>query len=72
MPQGEARTIRMRFYADRDYRAMVIRWQSKVRAQVERINAGVGPLFNVRFEVESLRDWDRSHVGVPLGDKDAG
>ena len=25
------------------------------------------PVFNVRFEVESLRDWDRSHVGVPLG-----
>ena len=24
-------------------------------------------MFNVRFEVESLRDWDRSHVGVPLG-----
>ena len=67
-PQGEARTIRLRVYADRDYRGVVIRWQSKVRAQIQRINTVVGPVFNVRFEIESLRDWDRSHVGVPLGD----
>ena len=66
-PVGEARTIRLRIYADRDYRGAVIRWQSKARAQVQRINAVVGAVFNVRFEVESLRDWDRSHVGVPLG-----
>ena len=64
---GEARTIRLRIYADRDYRGLVLRWQAKARAQIQRINAVVGPVFNVRFEIESLRDWDRSHVGVPLG-----
>ncbi len=67
-PQGEARAIRLRVYADRDYRGVVIRWQSKVRTQIQRINTVVGPVFNVRFEIESLRDWDRSHAGVPLGD----
>jgi len=67
-PRGEARVVRLRIYADRDYRGVVIRWQSKVRAQIQRINAVVGPAFNVRFEIDSLRDWDRSHAGVPLGD----
>jgi tetratricopeptide (TPR) repeat protein len=69
VPKGEARAIRLRLYADRDYRGVVIRWQAKARAQIQRINAVVGSAFNVRFEVESTRDWDRSHVGVPLGDK---
>jgi len=69
MPQGEARAIRLRIYADRDYRGTVIRWQSKVRAQINRVNAVIGPVFNLRFEVESLRDWDRSHMGSTLDDK---
>jgi len=68
VPRGEARVIRLRLYADRDYRGVVIRWQSKVRAQIQRVNTVVGPVFNVRFEIESLRDWDRSHAGVPLAD----
>jgi hypothetical protein len=65
--RGEARTIRLRIYADRDYRGTVLHWQAKARAQVERVNAVVRAVFNVRFEVESLRDWNRSHAGVPLG-----
>src|SRR5207248_87203 len=36
------------------------------RDQVRRINAVVEPVFAVRFEIESLRDWDRSHTGAPL------
>jgi len=67
-PQGASRAIRLRVYADRDYRGTVLRWQSKTRAQIQRINAVLGPVFNVYFEIESLRDWDRTHVGVPLGD----
>ena len=66
-PASEARPIRLRIYADRDYRGTVIRWQSKARAQIQRINNVVGAVFNVRFEIEGLRDWDRSHLGVPLG-----
>jgi tetratricopeptide (TPR) repeat protein len=61
---GEPRVIRLRVYADSDYRGMVMRWQARVRGQVGRINAVAGPVFNVRFEIESLRSWDRSHVGV--------
>jgi tetratricopeptide (TPR) repeat protein len=63
---AEPRPIRLRVYADQDYRGLTMRWQSKVRSQIDRINAVVGPVFDVRFEIESLRDWDRSHVGLPF------
>jgi hypothetical protein len=65
-PAGETKTIRLRLYADSDYRGLVLRWQTKARAQIARINAVVAPVFNVRFEIESLRDWNRSHAGVRL------
>jgi hypothetical protein len=63
---GEPRPIRLRIYADRDYRGLMMRWQPKVRAQIDRLNAVVGPVFGVRFEIESFRDWDSSHVGQPF------
>jgi len=61
---GEPRLIRLRVYADSDYRGVVMRWQARLRGQLERINAVTGPVFNVKFEIESLRSWDRSHVGM--------
>jgi tetratricopeptide (TPR) repeat protein len=61
---AEPRSIRVRVYADSDYRGLVMRWQARLRAQFGRLNAVVGPVFNVKFEIESLRSWDRSHVGV--------
>jgi tetratricopeptide (TPR) repeat protein len=60
------RTLRLRVYADRDYRGGVLRWQTKVRGEIDRVNHVVEPVFNVRFEIESLREWDRAHVGAPL------
>jgi hypothetical protein len=60
------RTIRVRVYADSDYRGLVMRWQGRLRGQLGHINAVAGPVFAVRFEVESFRSWDRSHVGVGL------
>jgi tetratricopeptide (TPR) repeat protein len=63
---SELRTIRLRIYADRDYRSVVLHWQAKARAQIGRVNGVVEPVFGVRFEIESLREWDRSHFGVPL------
>src|SRR6185503_11815308 len=38
---GEPRTLRLRFYADRDYRTLVLRWQTRLRAQIKRVNAVV-------------------------------
>ncbi len=63
---GEPRPIRLRIYADRDYRGLMMRWQPKVRAQIDRLNAVVGSVFGVRFEIESFRDWDSSHIGQPF------
>jgi tetratricopeptide (TPR) repeat protein len=63
---SEPRPIRLRIYADQDYRGLMMRWQPKVRVQIDRLNAVVGPVFGVRFEIESFRDWDRSHVGQPF------
>ena len=63
---GPLRTVRLRVYADRDYRGMVVRWQVKFRAQIDRVNRVVQPVFNVRFEIESLKQWDQSHAGTAL------
>jgi hypothetical protein len=61
---GEPRIIRVRVYADSDYRGLVMRWQARLRGQLARINGVAGPIFNVTFEIESLRSWERSHVGM--------
>jgi tetratricopeptide (TPR) repeat protein len=63
---GEPRTIRVRVYADSDYRGLIMKWQARLRGQLGRVNAVVGPVFHAQFEIESLRSWDRSHVGASL------
>jgi Tetratricopeptide repeat len=60
------RAVRVRVYADRDYRGGVLHWREKVRSQLERLNHVVEPVLNVRLEVESLREWDATHAGVAL------
>jgi hypothetical protein len=51
---GELRIIRVRVYADSDYRGLVMRWQARLRGQIAHINAVAGPVFNVAFEIESV------------------
>jgi hypothetical protein len=63
---AEPRVVRLRVYADNDYRGVVMRWQARLRAQIARVNAVAGPVFNVTFEIESVRSWDRSHMGLSL------
>ena len=60
------RALRLRVYADRDYRGGVLHWREKVRAEIEHVNHVLEPVFNVHFDLESLREWDTSHVGVAL------
>ena len=64
--KGDARVIKVRIYADTDYRNVILRWQSKARAQINRINGVVQPVFNLRFEVDSLKDWNESHIGMAM------
>jgi len=41
--------------AARDYREQVPRWQARLRAQIDRINAVMVRVFNARFEIERIR-----------------
>jgi hypothetical protein len=65
-PEGAPRALRVRFYADTDYRAGVLQWQTKTSQLVARVNRVTLALFNVQFEIESVREWNRSHSGVPF------
>ncbi|NTX17821.1 hypothetical protein HUA76_44375 [Myxococcus sp. CA056] len=59
---GPVRKVRVRVYADADYREQVIRWRSSIVSQLQRASAVVrGPL-GVVFELESTREW--AHRGV--------
>lgn len=61
-PASAVRKIRVRVYADADYREQVLRWRSNVVSQLQRASAVVrGPL-GVVFELESTREW--AHRGV--------
>lgn len=49
--------VRIRFYADEDYRSGLFRWAERVRAQLSEINRFTEPAFGVRLEAESFRRW---------------
>jgi hypothetical protein len=63
---GPARVLRLRVWADEDYRAATMHWQKRVEGQIARVNRVLEPGFNVRFEIESQRKWAQSHVGQPF------
>jgi hypothetical protein len=58
---GPAATVRVRFYADDEYRSSSGggRWQERVRVMLSNLNQVVEPTFGVRFEGESFRRWPR-------------
>ena len=53
--------MRVRFYADDDYRSSGGggRWQERVRGTLSYLNQVVEPTFGIRFEGESFRRWPR-------------
>ncbi|WP_164014150.1 tetratricopeptide repeat protein [Pyxidicoccus trucidator] len=56
---GPVRKLRVRVYADSDYRDQVMRWRSSIVDQLRRASAVVrGPL-GVTFELESTHLWER-------------
>lgn len=56
---GPVRKLRVRVYADADYRGQTLRWERGIEAQLQRASDVVrGPLA-VEFEVDSLRAWER-------------
>ena len=59
-PRTAPTVLRVRFYADSEFRSTGgVRWQDRVRAQLQQINQLLEPAFAVRLEAESFRRWDR-------------
>jgi tetratricopeptide (TPR) repeat protein len=56
---GGVVTLRIRFYADSEYRASGLRWQERAKQQLAELNRVVEPGFGVRFEAESFHRWER-------------
>jgi tetratricopeptide (TPR) repeat protein len=63
----QIRTVRLRVYADPEYRASGTRWQERARGMVDDINQLTGPTYGVLFEIESLRRWDGPGRGASAG-----
>jgi tetratricopeptide (TPR) repeat protein len=62
--RSDRRKVRVRVYADSQYRANIPRWQERARALFDDLNILAGPTFGVRFEVESLRRWEDPTAGM--------
>src|SRR6185436_19206414 len=58
--------LRIRFYADEDYRAGLFRWADRTKGQLEYLNKVVEPALGVRFEPESFRRWHRESGNIDV------
>jgi predicted Zn-dependent protease len=66
MGGGGVVSLRIRFYADSEYRASGLRWQERTKQELSELNRIVEPGFGVRFEAESFHRWDRQGSGSQL------
>jgi hypothetical protein len=55
------RVLRLRFWADADFRAATPRWRIKVRAWLGELGRTIGPTLAVTFEADRLDEWTREH-----------
>lgn len=54
------KVLRIRAWADRDYRAQVVRWRAHIGEQLERASTLLESQFGLRLEVVSVEAWDRA------------
>jgi biopolymer transport protein ExbD len=65
---GETRVVRIRVWADDDYRAQHVRWKNAFRPQLDYANEVLRPLLGIELEAE-YRAWSyRAAPGAPLED----
>jgi hypothetical protein len=57
--QHPVRVLRLRFWADHDFRALTPAWKIKVRAWLGQLSRILEPSLGVQLEAESFRTWDR-------------
>jgi predicted Zn-dependent protease len=58
--------LRVRFYADEEYRAGLFRWADRTKSQLDYLNKVIEPAFGVRFEAESFRRWHRESGNIDI------
>jgi tetratricopeptide (TPR) repeat protein len=58
--------LRIRFYADEDYRAGLFRWADRTKGQLEYLNKVLEPALGVRLEAESFRRWHRESGNIDI------
>jgi len=78
-PSVPSRPLRVRVYADEDFRAQNFHWREKTEALFSAANRVMEPQFGVRFVVTTFTVWDRpaTHTSLPvalaeLREKDSG
>jgi len=64
------RTMRVRVYADSEYRVQVLHWKNKLDLLMRRVNEATEPLFGVELEIVDAHPWERvaspSNMGAML------
>lgn len=59
-PTGEkVSTVKVRVYADDDYRAQTINWERKLSVLLRRVNKVLGPTAGLELELERTSSWSR-------------
>ncbi len=56
---GPVRPLRVRVYADAEFRAQVLNWQQSIEVQLGRASAVVREPLGVEFLLDSARTWER-------------
>src|SRR5262245_30541193 len=59
--------LRLRVYADSEYRAAGSRWQDRMKSLLARVNEALEPGLGVRLEAVEFRRWERTGPSGALG-----
>jgi hypothetical protein len=65
--KGPVKDVRVRVYADADYRAQNLKWQQTFEQQLDYANAVLASHFGIRMQPE-YKTWERHAAEVPLED----
>jgi len=62
----QVRTLRVRAYADAQYRSQVMRWEARLGLLIARVNKVIGPGFGIELELVDTKPWERAAPGNDL------
>jgi predicted Zn-dependent protease len=64
--QGEVKAIKVKAYADADYRAKTPRWKDRINDELDYANSLLTPMLGVRLELTDVVEWDHQAPDAPL------